>query len=93
MVYCKKCGAMLQSGMKFCIKCGQPVDLQSQAPKQPMSPKQPMVPQPVRPQVPIMPQRPMQPQRPVMPQAHTPQSPQASKGIFANAVRSVANIS
>lgn len=34
---------MLQSGMKFCIKCGQPVDLQSQAPKQPMSPKQPMV--------------------------------------------------
>ena len=87
MVYCKKCGAMLQSGMKFCIKCGQPVDLQSQAPKQPM------VPQPVRPQVPIMPQRPMQPQRPVMPQAHTPQSPQASKGIFANAVRSVANIS
>lgn len=41
---------MLQSGMKFCIKCGQPVDLQSQAPKQPM------VPQPVRPQVPVMPQ-------------------------------------
>ncbi len=78
---------MLQSGMKFCTKCGQPVDLQSQAPKQPM------VPQPVRPQVPIMPQRPMQPQRPVMPQAHTPQSPQASKGIFTNAVRSVANIS
>lgn len=76
---------MLQSGMKFCTKCGQPVDLQSQAPKQPMSPKQPMVPQPVRPQVPIMPQRPMQPQRPVM--------PQASKGIFTNAVRSVANIS
>ena len=72
---------MLQSGMKFCTKCGQPVDLQSQAPKQPMSPKQPMVPQPVRPQVPIM------------PQAHTPQSPQASKGIFTNAVRSVANIS
>lgn len=36
MVYCKKCGAMLQSGMKFCTKCGQPVDLQSQAPKQPM---------------------------------------------------------
>lgn len=77
---------MLQSGMKFCTKCGQPVDLQSQAPKQPM------VPQPVRPQVPIMPQRPMQPQRPVMSQAHTPQSPQASKGIFT-AVRSVANIS
>lgn len=33
----------------------------------------------------------MQPQRPVMPQAPTPQSSQASKGIFTNAVRSVAN--
>ena len=76
---------MLQSGMKFCTKCGQPVDLQPQAPQQPMAP------QPVRPQAPIMPQRPMQPQRPVMPQAPTPQSPQASKGIFTNAVRSVAN--
>ena len=85
MIYCKKCGAMLQSGMKFCTKCGQPVDLQPQAPQQPMAP------QPVRPQAPIMPQRPMQPQRPVMPQAPTPQSPQASKGIFTNAVRSVAN--
>ena len=31
----------------------------------------------------------MQPQRPVMPQA--PQTPQASKGMFTNAVRSVAN--
>ena len=91
MIYCKKCGAMLQSGMKFCTKCGQPVDLQPQAPQQPMAP------QPVRPQAPIMPQRPMQPQRPimpqrpVMPQAPTPQSSQASKGIFTNAVRSVAN--
>lgn len=33
----------------------------------------------------------MQPQRPVIPQAPTPQSSQASKGIFTNAVRSVAN--
>ena len=70
---------MLQSGMKFCTKCGQPVDLRPQAPQQPMAP------QPVRPQAPIM------PQRPVMPQAPTPQSSQASKGIFTNAVRSVAN--
>ena len=85
MTYCKKCGATLQPGMKFCTKCGQPVDLQPQAPQQPMAP------QPVRPQAPIMPQRPMQPQRPVMPQAPTPQSSQASKGIFTNAVRSVAN--
>lgn len=85
MIYCKKCGAMLQSGMKFCTKCGQPVDLQPQAPQQPMAP------QPIRPQAPIMPQRPIQPQRPVMPQAPTLQSSQASKGIFTNAVRSVAN--
>lgn len=76
---------MLQSGMKFCTKCGQPVDLQPQAPQQPMAP------QPIRPQAPIMPQRPIQPQRPVMPQAPTLQSSQASKGIFTNAVRSVAN--
>ena len=97
MIYCKKCGAMLQSGMKFCTKCGQPVDLQPQTPQQPMAPQPvrpqaPIMPQrPMQPQRPIMPQRPIQPQRPVMPQAPTPQSPQASKGIFTNAVRSVAN--
>lgn len=91
MIYCKKCGAMLQSGMKFCTKCGQPVDLRPQAPQQPMAP-QPVRPQaPIMSQRPIMPQRPMQPQRPVIPQAPTPQSSQASKGIFTNAVRSVAN--
>ena len=28
MTYCKKCGATLQPGMKFCTKCGQPIDLQ-----------------------------------------------------------------
>ena len=32
MTYCKKCGATLQPGMKFCTKCGQPIDLQPQAP-------------------------------------------------------------
>lgn len=85
MTYCKKCGATLQPGMKFCTKCGQPVSLQPQAPQQPHAP------QPVRPQAPVMPQRPMQPQRPVMPQAPTTQSPQPSKGMFTNAVRSVAN--
>ena len=73
MTYCKKCGATLQPGMKFCTKCGQPVSLQPQAPQQPHAP------QPVRPQA------------PVMPQAHTTQSPQPSKGMFTNAVRSVAN--
>ena len=105
MIYCKKCGAMLQSGMKFCTKCGQPVSLQPQAPQQTqnmarpqrpqplkaMAPQQPTAPQPVRPQAPIIPQRPMQPQRPVMPQAPTPQSSQANKGMFTNTVRSVAN--
>lgn len=103
MTYCKKCGAMLQPVMKFCTKCGQPIDLQPQAPTQPqgvskpqrpqplkaMAPQQPMKPQPMRPQAPGMPPKPMQPQRPVMPQA--PQTPQASKGMFTNAVRSVAN--
>lgn len=98
MIYCKKCGAMLQSGMKFCTKCGQPFDLQPQTPQQPMAPQPvrpqaPIMPQrPMQPQRPIMPQRPIQPQRPVMPQAPTPQSPQVSKGIFTNAVRSVANV-
>lgn len=109
MTYCKKCGAMLQPGMKFCTKCGQPIDLQPQAPTQPqgvskpqrpqplkaMAPQQPMKPQPMRPQAPGMPPKPMQPQRPVMPQApqspQAPQFPQASKGMFTNAVRSVAN--
>lgn len=109
MTYCKKCGAMLQPGMKFCTKCGQPIDLQPQAPTQPqgvskpqrpqplkaMAPQQPMKPQPMRPQAPGMPPKPMQPQRPVMPQApqspQAPQTPQASKGMFTNAVRSVAN--
>ena len=76
---------MLQSGMKFCTKCGQPVSLQPQAPQQTqnmagpqrpqplkaMAPQQPTAPQPVRPQAPVM------PQRPVMPQAPTPQAPQA----------------
>ena len=85
MTYCKKCGATLQPGMKFCTKCGQPVSLQPQAPQKPHAP------QPVRPQAPVMPQRPMQPQRPVIPQAPTTQSPQPSKGMFTNAVRSVAN--
>lgn len=109
MTYCKKCGAMLQPGMKFCTKCGQPIDLQPQAPTQPqgvskpqrpqplkaMAPQQPMKPQPMRPQAPGMPPKPMQPQRPVIPQApqspQAPQTPQASKGMFTNAVRSVAN--
>ena len=49
----------------------------------------------MRPQAPGMPPKPMQPQRPVMPQApqspQAPQTPQASKGMFTNAVRSVAN--
>lgn len=109
MTYCKKCGATLQPGMKFCTKCGQPIDLQPQAPTQPqgankpqrpqplkaMAPQQPMKPQPMRPQAPGMPPKPMQPQRPVMPQApqspQAPQAPQANKGMFTNAVRSVAN--
>lgn len=101
MTYCKKCGAMLQPGMKFCTKCGQPISLQPDAPSQPqainrpqrpqplnaMAPQQPMKPQPIKPQAPGMPQRPMVPQRPAMPQV-----PQANKGVFTNAVRSVANV-
>ena len=93
MAYCKKCGAMLQPGMKFCTKCGQPIEIKSMAPQQPMRPQAPQMPQrPVQPQRPQMPQRPMQPQRPVMPQApHAPLSSQGNKGMFTNAVRSVAN--
>lgn len=87
MAYCKKCGAMLQPGMKFCTKCGQPIEIKSMAPQQPMRPQAPRMPQ-----RPVQPQRPTQPQRPQMPQApHAPQSPQGNKGMFTNAVRSVAN--
>ena len=107
MTYCKKCGATLQPGMKFCTKCGQPVDLQPQTPTQPqgmskpqrpqplkaMAPQQPMRPlTPKMPQQPAQLQRPMQPQRPVMPQApQAPHAPQGNKGMFTNAVRTVAN--
>lgn len=97
MTLCKKCGTPLQPGMKFCTKCGQPVDIQPQAPVQPQAPNRPQrpqplkaaapqmpqTPQPMRPQAPRMPQSPVQPQRPVM--------PQNNKGVFTNAVRSVAN--
>ena len=110
MTYCKKCGATLQPGMKFCAKCGQPIDLQPQAPIQPTSmnkpqrpqplkamgaqgpqrPQAPTMQQPARPQAPSMPQQPIQPQRPIMPQR--PSMPQNGKGMFTNAVRSVANV-
>lgn len=104
ITYCKKCGATLQPGMKFCTKCGQPIEIQSQSPTQTkgtskpqrpqplkaMMPQQPSTPQrPMNAQAPIMPQRPTRPQRPVMPQA--PHAPQGNKGIFTNAVRTVAN--
>lgn len=109
MTYCKKCGATLQPGMKFCTKCGQPIDIQPQAPIQqsnmnkpqcpqplkamgapgPQRPQAPTMQQPVRPQAPSMPQQPIQPQRPTMPQR--PSMPQNGKGMFTNAVRSVAN--
>lgn len=101
MTYCKKCGAILQPGMKFCTKCGQPVDLQPQASTQPQGMSKPQRPQPLKamapqqpmkPQGPKMPQQPAQPQRPVMPQApHAPLPPQGNKGMFTNAVRTVAN--
>lgn len=103
MTYCKKCGATLQPGMKFCTKCGQPIDIQPKAPIQqpsmnkpqrpqplkamgtsgPQRPQAPIMQQPTRPQAPSMPQQPIQPQRPSM--------PQNGKGMFTNAVRSVAN--
>lgn len=103
MANCNKCGAQLQPGMKFCTKCGQPVNLQPQSPTPPQGinrPQRPqplkvMSPQPMRPQAtsqpqrPVMPQKPAQPQRPVMPQA--PHTPQDNKGMFTNAVRTVAN--
>ena len=95
ITYCKKCGAMLQPGMKFCTKCGQPIDLQPQVPTSPQGMNKPQRPQPLKamaPQRPLQPQRPVMPQRPQMPQApHAPQSPQGNKGMFTNAVRSVAN--
>ena len=62
-------------------------------PQQPVRHQTPQMPsRPMKPQRPLMPQQPMKPQRPQMPQApHAPQSPQGSKGMFTNAVRSVAN--
>lgn len=104
MTYCKKCGAELQPGMKFCTKCGQPIDIQQQPSVQPNGINRPQRPNPIkamttqkpmRPQAPQMPQRPIRPQTPQMTKApHAPQAPhtsQSEKGMFTNAVRSVAN--
>lgn len=77
MTNCKKCGAVLQPAMKFCMKCGQPVDLLPKVPAQPQGVEKPQRPhlfkgetsQPsTRFQSNGMPQPPMRPQRPVMPQ-------------------------
>ena len=93
MAICSKCGSELKDGMKFCLKCGQPVSV---APQQPTAPPRPMRPQPLK--AAPQPPRPMQPQAPspAAPQAPRPMQPQVpqqpgEKGWFTNGVRAVAN--
>ena len=93
---CSKCGSELKEGLKFCLKCGQPVSVVPQTPQAP----RPMRPQPLKAGQPQQPVRPMRPQ-PIQPQAPRPMAPQAphpiqpqslgEKGMFTNAVRTVAN--
>lgn len=45
---CPKCGKDIAVGERFCVKCGQPIYQQPQAPR----PVQPQVPRPVQPQAP-----------------------------------------
>lgn len=88
MSQCSKCGAELQNGAKFCMKCGTPcagIPVKNKSiPQRP----QPLVAN--GPQRPQMPQTPQGPTRPQMPQA--PQVPSGTnKGFFTDAVRTVAN--
>lgn len=106
MAKCLKCGNELKEGMKFCLRCGQPVGHTVQ-PLSPTVPPRPMRPQPLKavqpgqhPQ-PVQPQRPVMPQQPVMPTSRPMRpkpmtAPAASqqpegKGFLTNAVRTVAN--
>lgn len=77
MSQCSKCGAELQVGAKFCMKCGTPA-----AKAVPQRPKLLVANAPQRPQ---MPQVTKGPARPQMPQQG------ADKGFFTDAVRTVAN--
>lgn len=103
--YCSKCGNEIPAESKFCLKCGQPVNLSSNknyGPKAPQPPRQfsPGVP---RPQAPVQnkftgfpqPPRPMAPGKPEVPRPGMPTAPfsqgMENKGFFTNAVRSVAN--
>ena len=88
---CVKCGSSLTPGVAFCMKCGQPV-VKTPTHKSVAEPGRPMpgAPGPAMPR-PGMPKpgRPMPgAPRPTMPR---PSAPQDSKGMFTDAVRSVAN--
>ena len=100
MSKCSKCGSELKEGIKFCLKCGQPVG-QSVQPQSPTAAPRPMRPQPLKSVQPSQPHKPVQFQQPIAPTARpmrpkpmtAPTSPQQpnDKGFFTNAVRSVAN--
>jgi len=100
MAKCSKCGSELKEGIKFCLKCGQPVG-QSVQPQSPTAAPRPMRPQPLKSVQPSQPQKPVQFQQPIAPTARpmrpkpmtAPTAPQQpnDKGFFTNAVRSVAN--
>lgn len=64
---CKKCGAVLQPGMKFCIECGEPIPAEPAAQAAPVAAAAPIQP-PVQNAQPsqgyIPPQQPVQPRRP-----------------------------
>ena len=100
MAKCSKCGSELKEGIKFCLKCGQPVG-QSVQPQSPTAAPRPMRPQPLKSVQPSQPHKPLQFQQPIAPTARpmrpkpmtAPTAPQQpnDKGFFTNAVRSVAN--
>ncbi len=90
MTNCKKCGALLQPNMSFCTKCGEPISSVPTKSSSPQTPQRPQRLQPLKATV-AQPLRPMAPKSPVAPTA--PKAPTApdSKGLFTDAVRSVAN--
>lgn len=87
MTNCKRCGALLQPDMTFCKKCGEPIPQVSKQVSQPHAPKKPQRPQLLK-AAGTQPQRPVAPTKPKAPVAPTAPT---TKGIFTDAVRSVAN--
>ena len=57
-IICKKCGAKIQPGMKFCIECGEPVPAEAPAQAAPVEAPKQQAAGYVPPQQPVQPRRP-----------------------------------